>query len=253
MIFIRRNKDPHGWLGNMSRYPLTHKGKEYRTAEALFQSMRFEDEEIKEAIRAEKSPMGGKFVAKRHVESMTVERCSEEDLNNMRVVLRLKIEQHPELATELLATGEEKIVEDCTKRPRRSSVFWGAALQGEEWVGENWLGVLWMELRTELALPESWVCACNQHWVKEVRGSKGNFYTVQWAHRPDGPSQYDYTCTCKAYEFGGGKHCKHIRAVDPQRCDWTERYDGGEVTRDESDEPRCPKCGGPAVAVKEAV
>ncbi len=150
MIFIRRNKDPFGWMGNMSRYPVSREGKEFRTTEALFQSLRFEDEEIIEAIRSEKSPMGAKFKAKNHVDSMVIEPCGEKDLDNMRICLLLKLEQHPELVGELEATGDEEVIEDCTKRQRGSGLFWGAAEQGDEWVGENWLGKLWMELRKEL-------------------------------------------------------------------------------------------------------
>jgi predicted NAD-dependent protein-ADP-ribosyltransferase YbiA (DUF1768 family) len=54
----------YGWLGNMSPYPIIYEGKEWRTVEALFQSLRFTDENIIEAIRNEKSPMGAKMKAK---------------------------------------------------------------------------------------------------------------------------------------------------------------------------------------------
>ena len=64
-ILIRKVKDLHGWLGNMSPYPIEFNGKLYRTTEALFQALRFSDEEVIEAIRAEKSPMAAKFAAKR--------------------------------------------------------------------------------------------------------------------------------------------------------------------------------------------
>ena len=57
---------PFGWLGNMAPYPVTYGGKAWRTTEALFQALRFEDESIREAIRQEKSPMAAKLVAKRH-------------------------------------------------------------------------------------------------------------------------------------------------------------------------------------------
>lgn len=45
---------PHGWLGNMSPYPINFGGVIWRTSEALFQSLRFKDNEIKELIRVEK-------------------------------------------------------------------------------------------------------------------------------------------------------------------------------------------------------
>ncbi len=150
MILIRKVKEEFGWLGNMSPYPVKHEGKTYRTTEALFQALRFDDDEIIETIREQKSPMSAKMIAKKHRDHMVVLPMSETDLDNMRLILRLKLLQHPSLRSDLLATGEEQIVEDCTKRPRGSGLFWGAANRECEWVGENWLGRLWMELRTEL-------------------------------------------------------------------------------------------------------
>lgn len=147
MILIGKVKEPFGWLGNMSPYPVVWEGLTYLTNEALFQSLRFDDHAIREAIRAQKSPMSAKFVAKREKARMVVKPLSEQDLDNMRLCLRLKIEQHPDLRAMLLDTGEEDIVEDCTKRPRGSGLFWGAANKDGVWNGENWLGRLWMERR----------------------------------------------------------------------------------------------------------
>jgi hypothetical protein len=119
----------------------------WRTSEALFQALRFSDETICEAIRQEKSPMGAKMKAKSFGDQMTVQTLGEKDLNNMRLVVRLKIEQHPEIKQALIDTGDNLIVEDCTRRQRGSGLFWGAALIEDQWEGNNWLGKLWMELR----------------------------------------------------------------------------------------------------------
>jgi len=149
MILIRKVKDEYGWLGNMSSFPVLYEGKKYRTTEALFQALRFDHEKIIESIREQKSPMSAKMKAKKHRDHMVVEPMSDADLDNMRLVLRLKLLQHPKLRTLLLATGDQEIIEDCTKRPRGSGLFWGAANRDGQWVGENWLGRLWMELRAE--------------------------------------------------------------------------------------------------------
>lgn len=139
---------PYGWLGNMSPHPVTYDRQEWRTTEALFQALRFpENPTIQEAIRREKSPMTAKMVAKRNRGDMTVEAGSEKDLANMRLVLRLKIEQHPALRKALLETGDATIIEDCTSR--RASI-WGARRVGDKWEGQNLLGQLWMELRQQL-------------------------------------------------------------------------------------------------------
>lgn len=173
MILIRKVADPHGCWGNMAPHPVAYRGKKYRTTEALFQSLRFEDEGIIESIRAQKSPMAAKFVAKKHKTRMVVEPLSDEDLENMRLCLRIKVEQHPELAQALLETGDELIVEDCTKRRRGSGLFWGAALVDGEWFGENWLGKLWMELRAGGVAGRDWPL----RWSSAIIDSS----SVMWA------------------------------------------------------------------------
>jgi len=149
-IIIGKVKEEGGCWGNMAPFRVTYNGTEWLTTEALFQALRFDNEEIREAIRAEKSPMGAKMKAKKHKSEMVIEPLSEADINNMRLVLRLKIEQHPELRETLIESGDAFIVEDCTKRQRGSGLFWGAALIDGSWVGQNWLGKLWMELRQNL-------------------------------------------------------------------------------------------------------
>ena len=149
MILIQKVKDEYGWLGNMSPFPVLYQGHTFRTTEALFQALRFDDDKIIESILEQMSPMSAKMKAKKHRDRMVVEPMGDADLDNMRLVLRLKLLQHPKLRDDLLATGDEEIVEDCTKRPRGSGLFWGVANRGGEWIGKNWLGRLWMELRTE--------------------------------------------------------------------------------------------------------
>lgn len=143
---------PNGWLGNMSPFPIEFNGKIWRTSEALFQALRFKDEEIQEQIRLEKSPMGAKMVMKSHSESIILEKHGKKDLMNMKMCLKLKLAQHPSLVDLLLATGDAIIIEDVTKRgDSGGNLFWGAMeVENEEgfhWVGNNALGKLWMEIR----------------------------------------------------------------------------------------------------------
>lgn len=140
---------PYGWLGNMAPYPVAYEDLTYRTTEALFQALRFEDRAIREQIRAEKSPMAAKMRAKKHAAARVVVPLGPQDIDNMRLVLALKLRFHPPLRRKLLETGESQIVEDCSKRPRGSGLFWGAALIDGTWKGENTLGQLWMALRSE--------------------------------------------------------------------------------------------------------
>ena len=107
-------------------------------------------EDIREAIRGQRSPMAAKMIAKKHKDLMLVEQMSEEDVQNMYFCLTLKIQQHKGLRPKLLATGDLPIIEDCSKRPHGSGPFWGAVWDGKEWKGENRLGKLWMKLRDVL-------------------------------------------------------------------------------------------------------
>ena len=150
MIAFTKVSLPFGELGNMSPHRITYEGKRWKTAEALFQALRFEDEAIREELRSLASPMAVKMRTKKYREKMVVEPRSQQDLENMRLVLRLKVDQNPEVKRILLATKNEEIVEDCTKRPRGSGKFWGMALVDNEWQGVNCLGKLLMELRTEV-------------------------------------------------------------------------------------------------------
>lgn len=152
-INFTKTKLPYGWMGNMSPYPIKFGEDTYRTTEALFQALRFSDNSIKTIIREEKSPMGAKLAAKSRVSEMTIEQLSDKDVMNMRMCVKLKLDQHPNLVTELLATGDELIVEDVTNRgDKGSNLFWGAMLVDGEWKGKNVLGKIWMDFRKELAI-----------------------------------------------------------------------------------------------------
>lgn len=149
-VIIGKVKAPGGCWGNMAPYSVTYEDEKWLTTEALFQALRFDDVVIRSLIRSEKSPMSAKMLAKKHTDKMVITPLSEADLNNMRLCLRLKVDQHSELREQLIASGDEEFIEDCTRRQRGSGLFWGAALIDGVWVGENWLGKLWMELRQSL-------------------------------------------------------------------------------------------------------
>lgn len=147
-IWFSKVKEEFGWMGNMAPYIIKYEGKEWRTSEALFQSMRFEDESIKEMIRLEKSPMAAKMKAKRFRDRMVVVPMSEKDVENMRMCVRLKFEQHENIKALLLATGIEPIFEDIGKRNGERHKFWGAKkLSDNEGDGFNMMGKILMDLR----------------------------------------------------------------------------------------------------------
>ena len=148
---------PYGWLGNMSPHPVWHLGRTWLTTEALFQALRFrpEREDLRLEVWKQKSPMAAKMVAKRlrneHPDSLGLQPLDAVDLGNMRLMLHLKLAQHPPLRRQLLDTGERQIFEDIGSRKGAHHEFWGGRRQGGEWVGQNHLGKMWMELRADLA------------------------------------------------------------------------------------------------------
>lgn len=93
-IAFTKVKLPYGWLGNMSPHPVSYDGIDYPTAEALFQSLRFNSIESRHRIAAVRSPMTAKMLAKKHRSEMNIVPMSGIDVENMRLVIRTKIEQH---------------------------------------------------------------------------------------------------------------------------------------------------------------
>jgi len=82
-----------------------------------------------------------------------IEPMSEKDLENMRMCVRLKLEQHPRLVGQLLATNDQLICEDIGKRNGERDKFWGTKEINGVWEGKNMMGVIWMGLRTQLRKP----------------------------------------------------------------------------------------------------
>ena len=158
-VIIRGVRKDNGWLGNMSPHPVEHDGIWWKTAEALFQALRYpigavneKGENIRKIIRAQKSPMAAKMKSKKYMDNRNITAMGDEDLDNMRMVLRLKFKCNwNPLERDLLATGDRLIMEDCSNRPNVAGLFWGAKrLADGTWDGKNTLGQLLMELRTEI-------------------------------------------------------------------------------------------------------
>ena len=96
----------------------------------------------------------------------------------------------------------------------------------------------------DLNIEYYWHCDTNENWSMPVKGSRDNTYVVSWnstGHQNESV-QYDYSCTCPAYKFGGGDHCKHIKRVSKDRCGWNQFIDGGSTVI-KNEEPTCPECG----------
>lgn len=156
---------PFGWMGNMSAFPVTFNGIIFPTSEHLFMWGRIKDEfaHIKARIPFISNPMEAKRFVKAQIKENPLilkhQMLSDSDVQWMKEVVRLKLQQHPSLLNELLQTVNAFIVEDVTARCNinSSDFFWGAAeclrdnVDGIEpfWVGKNTLGNIFMQLRCE--------------------------------------------------------------------------------------------------------
>ena len=89
--------------------------------------------------------------AKKNKAMMVITPMSSEDVENMRLCLKLKFEQHPELARKLKLSSAHELYEDVSTRVGKgSALFWGAYKKDDQLIGENTLGKLLMNLRNQL-------------------------------------------------------------------------------------------------------
>jgi ribA/ribD-fused uncharacterized protein len=130
------------WASNFHPAPIRFNDLEWPTAEHLYQAFKTEDPTWRKQIHQARTPGKAKRLGR-----MAPQRTGwiEEGqrLQAMRQVLRLKFEQHPELAGKLLGTKDATIIEYAPW----GDDFWGIGRDGR---GQNWLGRLLMEERARL-------------------------------------------------------------------------------------------------------
>lgn len=133
--------DDYGEFSNFARYPISIGKQRWPTTEHYFQAQKFVDTKAREEIRKAKTPDIAVRLGRDRKKKLRPDWDSAR-IGVMRVALKAKFEQHPELAELLLSTGEAKLVEHT-----ENDDYWG---DGGDGSGANWLGRLLMELRTDL-------------------------------------------------------------------------------------------------------
>jgi predicted NAD-dependent protein-ADP-ribosyltransferase YbiA (DUF1768 family) len=93
--------------------------------------------------------MAAKMKAKGAKKEIVIDPMSEGDIENMKMVLRLKFDQNEVLRSKLKTTGEHILLENIGTRSKPRDLFWGMKKVNGEWIGENKMGQLLMELRSE--------------------------------------------------------------------------------------------------------
>jgi len=144
----------YGGLSNMAGgFPLLVNGTTVWSSEALYQACRFPlRPDIQKIVLAERSAMTAKMKSKKYRQEHTRLDWEGIKVKLMRWCLRVKLAQNWERFGEILhSTGDRPIVEES-----RKDDFWGAKRSEDgKLVGRNVLGRLLMELRQELASPNS--------------------------------------------------------------------------------------------------
>ena len=145
---VFKTKEEHGALSNMAAgFPLVVCGVSVRTAEALYQALRYPDmPEVQREIIDAASPMTAKMIGKPY-RLQTRQDWDSIRLNLMEWCLRVKLIQNwTNFSEALLATGDKPIVELS-----RKDDFWGAKPTASGiLVGANHLGLLLEKLRHEI-------------------------------------------------------------------------------------------------------
>jgi ribA/ribD-fused uncharacterized protein len=148
------SKGEHRNFSNMSEHPIEVDGAKYSTVEHYFQAMKakeFKDDEIYEKIIKAKSAKAAKALGKK-VKGFVTEVWDSKRDEVMRVGVKTKFVQHPELRKQLQET-EDRMIGEADAR----DTYWGigTAMTSEKskhpdkWRGQNKLGKMLMELRQE--------------------------------------------------------------------------------------------------------
>jgi len=168
--FFQGTKEGPGFLSNFfePRKPLTYKHKTYRTAEHLYQAMKFMQDPdnranraLAESIRQQTTPYKAKILAgsgggnrkwqqnlkSSHARFVSGGAKISEDwlarrLGVMRKVVDIKFANDVDCAKALRATGNAELIEASPY-----DAFWGTGRDGR---GHNWLGKILEETRERL-------------------------------------------------------------------------------------------------------
>jgi len=122
-------------------------GVVYPSIEHAYQCQRYTDKKIREEIRNVRSPVKAWETSCKYKHLQIPEfKKDEYKLGVMKMLFRLKAEQHDEIRKALLESGEMKIVKHIVTFPPGDG-FWD---DGEDGKGLNYIGKLWMEIREEV-------------------------------------------------------------------------------------------------------
>lgn len=151
-----------GVLSNMASTPITVDGVSFKSAEHIFQMMKFNDSVY--ALRAwngitanDKKSANIKMTAKSYEPEHRRQDWGCMIVDALKYAMQRKYDQCEAFRSELERSKGRYIVEKQAN-PNKKADTWSAKLEGDRWVGSNLTGRLLMELRDngrlEYSLPE---------------------------------------------------------------------------------------------------
>lgn len=138
-IKFYKTKDPYGFLGNFYRARFFIYGRWWNFVEAPYQAEKTSLPAEKELIWLAEKPMESRLIGQK------VSMRADWDQVKRQVMYECclaKFLQHTDLRQQLIATGEEELMEDSPV-----DYYWGCGADG---TGKNMLGQVLMQVRTEL-------------------------------------------------------------------------------------------------------
>ncbi len=144
VYFYNQTNPSTAWLGNFYPISVQFKGMNFRNSEAAFQAQKFIHTP---KLMQQFTTLTGDEAFRLAAVNKTLQRSDWAQVNVqiMTDVLRAKMDQHPEIAEWLLATGGAYLVEHNPVKGR--DAFWSDDHDG---TGQNMLGKIWMRLRSFL-------------------------------------------------------------------------------------------------------
>ncbi|NOU98590.1 DUF1768 domain-containing protein [Paenibacillus sp. LMG 31457] len=138
--FYESNK-PYGCFSNFAKYSIVINNKEWATNEHYFQAQKYVGTEYEEEIRLASTPMEAAKLGRDRKKPLRNdwEECK---VQIMRDAIIAKVDQHENIKSILLSTGNCTIIEHTI-----NDSYWG---DGANFKGQNMLGKLLMEVRNSL-------------------------------------------------------------------------------------------------------
>lgn len=133
--------EENAYLSNWYSCPIYLKGKIWPSTEHYYQAQKMAGTTNEEICRRLGSPREA-FEMTRRPDVQIRKDWDEVKINVMNDAIWAKFSQNPELAEQLLATGDFEIAENSP-----IDYFWGI---GQDGSGQNWLGKILMDVRKEL-------------------------------------------------------------------------------------------------------